>query len=39
MNEVGREWAGWRVWGGLGEVNKGVKGEHFLGLLRREGPE
>lgn len=28
--------AGWRVWGGLGEVNKGVEGEHFWGLYWEE---
>lgn len=32
MNEVGREWAGWMVWGCLGEVSEGVEGEHSLGL-------
>lgn len=28
--------AGWRVWGGLGEVNKGIEGESFLGLCWEE---
>lgn len=39
MNEAGREWTGWRVLGGLGEVNmKGQRENIFGGLmLRREG--
>lgn len=36
MDEVGREWAGWRDWGCLGEVNKGVEGELPLGLCWEE---
>lgn len=38
MNEVGREWAGWWVWGGLGEVNikRGKGRTYFSGLCREE---
>lgn len=38
MNEVGREWAGWWVWGGLGEVNikRGKGRTYFWGLCREE---
>jgi hypothetical protein len=33
VNKVGRERAGWRVWGYLGEVNKRVEGRIFFGIV------